>query len=502
MSAAKGQTMLILAGAIYASRGDSPRTMMLVRDGIVVAFDAEARALSASAEVFDFGDRTVLPGFCDSHIHLFSLIERAAGVDCREARSIDEMVQLLIRPEPGESWVRAAGYDHERFVDGRHPDRFDLDRAWQHRPVRVMHRTGHLAIVNSAGLRLIPPAVLERGHAGGFVEYSAEDGQPNGRLWEPGAWFSRGVLPPLSEAEITDGARSVSAGLLGLGITAIHEAGQRNNEAQWETYRGLVSRGDLDLGVLMMTSPDALIPKGNEELGAAKPPLKLGPVKLVLADDPDDLPSIEEFAGQITTAAKLGRGVAIHAVIAEAVAIAVEAAARTGIPGVRVEHAAEWPDRLFEIGRRAGIRVVTHPGWVRERGRRYLHAVEADRIGWIHRGRSFLDAKIGMWFGSDAPASEPDPFGSIETAVTRRAADGSFLNESEAMALKDAIRASIGGRAALDPGAPGGALVPGARADFILVDQDPFSVSPGAISDCRVVATFVGGREAWRRGRP
>jgi predicted amidohydrolase YtcJ len=196
-------------------------------------------------------------------------------------------------------------------------------------------------------------------------------------------------------------------------------------------------------------------------------------------------------------AAGAGRGVAIHAVIAAAVELAIRAAAR--VPGVRIEHAAELPARLLALAREAGVRMVTHPGWVRERAAKYLVSVDPGILPGLHRGRSLLDAGIPVWFGSDAPASEPHPFGAIETAVTRRALDGTLLNGSESIAVSQAIAASIGGRVALDTDAPGGTLEIGAKADFIVVDRDPFELDPAGLSNCRVMATYVGGVEMWRR---
>jgi predicted amidohydrolase YtcJ len=217
----------------------------------------------------------------------------------------------------------------------------------------------------------------------------------------------------------------------------------------------------------------------------------------VLPDDADELPSVEDFAAALRSASEGGRGVAIHAVVAGAVTLAVEATVLSGIQGVRVEHAAEIPRAILKTARQAKVRVVMHPGWVRERARRYLETTETAMLPDLHRGRSVLNAGIPVWFGSDAPASEPNPLGAIETAVTRRALDGTIFNPNEAMNVDEAIAASIGGRNALDTAAPGGALAPGARADFIVLDRDPFTVDPENLNGIQVLATYVDGEERW-----
>ena len=44
-----------------------------------------------------------------------------------------------------------------------------------------------------------------------------------------------------------------------------------------------------------------------------------------------------------------------------------------------------------------------------------------------------------------------------------------------------------------------GTLKPGRWADFILVDRDPFQVTPREMRDTRVIETYIGGRRAWSR---
>src|SRR5215813_902959 len=58
--------------------------------------------------------RTVLPGFIDPHLHLFSWASRFSGVDVSAARSLSEirarLASRLSSLSPGE-WLRGYGYD-------------------------------------------------------------------------------------------------------------------------------------------------------------------------------------------------------------------------------------------------------------------------------------------------------------------------------------------------------------------------------------------------------
>jgi len=47
-----------------------------------------------------------------------------------------------------------------------------------------------------------------------------------------------------------------------------------------------------------------------------------------------------------------------------------------------------------------------------------------------------------------------------------------------------------------------GRIAPGYLADLAVVDRDPFSVTPAALKDLRVVLTIVGGRTVYERPLP
>jgi predicted amidohydrolase YtcJ len=452
-----------------------PRSALLVDHGRVVGFHE-----AAGAATIRLPGAAVLPAFADAHLHLFPLIERAVGVDCRGITSLSALLARLATA-PGDGWVRATGYD----LGSQHPTRLDLD-AVTNRPVRLLHRTGHLAVMNSPALRAIPPAVWERGHQLGYVEYGP-DGEPTGRLWEPSVWLAGAVLPPLTDAEVERGLKVLATRLFALGITAVHDASPTNDAARLALWERLAP----PFRLLVLPGEQAV--RAGQPLVASPPNVLVGPTKVMLPDVREELPPLDELVERLRA---LGGSVAIHAVIHPAVRLAVEAVSAAGV-AARIEHAAEWPPDLFAPARAAGLTVVVHPGWVRERAARYRGEVDPLILPWLHRGRGFLAAGIPVLFGSDAPASEPDPLGALATAVTRRAADGTVLSPAEALPLWAALRASVGGRAALDPASNDGALRVGAAADFIVVDRDPFRVSPDDLATLRVLETYRGGVRVW-----
>lgn len=465
------QSDLFVSGGRIYDAGGLTHESILIRNGRVAGFDVPQPVGTSS---LDLAGATVLGGFCDSHIHLFAMIDRFAGLDCSSFIDRDSLL-AAIAAFPGTGWVRASGYDLGDF----NPTRHDLDRTGLHRPVRLVHRSGHLAVVNSAGLAAMPESVLAAGRENGLLDLD-DDGEPSGLLWEPGEWFSNAVLPPLSDDEIVAGLRQTEDVLLSHGIVAVHDASSTNNRARYDLWRRLRPRFRL------------LVLPGERHLsgfqGAEEDEwIRLGPVKVVLPDMESEIPDEAVF---VRRALVLQRPIAVHAVIHRAVRLAVNASRHIAL---RIEHGAEWPDDLLENS--AGITAVMHPGWVRERATRYLETVPPEVLPWLHRGASLVNAGVRVWFGSDYPASNIDPWGAIATAVTRRAADGTQFNLSEAMSIQAAITASTGGNVVFDYATSHRPLTRGSWADFQVLPEDPFYASN--LAGVRPSAVYLAGTLAW-----
>ena len=76
--------------------------------------------------------------------------------------------------------------------------------------------------------------------------------------------------------------------------------------------------------------------------------------------------------------------------------------------------------RLHDLG----VVVVTQPGFVLDRGDRYLREVAKDEHADPWRCDTLVEAGVGVSAGSDAPYGDPDPWRSIAAAVDRRARSG------------------------------------------------------------------------------
>jgi predicted amidohydrolase YtcJ len=114
-------------------------------------------------------------------------------------------------------------------------------------------------------------------------------------------------------------------------------------------------------------------------------------------------------------------------------------------------------------------------------------------FGGLHRAGARLVA------GSDWPVSTPDPLAAIHVAVNRTQHDGdgrarteAFLPE-QALSLATAFAAYTSGSAWVNHRDDAGRVRPGATADLVVLDRDPFAGPADEIGTAVVRSTWVGG---------
>jgi predicted amidohydrolase YtcJ len=256
-------------------------------------------------------------------------------------------------------------------------------------------------------------------------------------------------------------------------------------------------------GLLAAARRDGRLPQrvavtgGPGLAGVAVPPeLAQGPVKVVVEDHA--LPTPEELVTAFTAARRAGRPVAVHCVTRAALVLALVAWAEVGsVAGDRIEHGAVIPVELFEEISAFGLTVVTQPGFVHERGDRYLEEVEPDDRPHLYRCGSLLATGIAVAGSTDAPFGPADPWLAMRTAIDRTTAAGRPLGHGEAVTPRVALASFLAPLAT--PGGPSRTVRVGAPGDLVLLDRS-LDAALGEPSASHVRATWIGGMVMHRRG--
>jgi predicted amidohydrolase YtcJ len=120
-----------------------------------------------------------------------------------------------------------------------------------------------------------------------------------------------------------------------------------------------------------------------------------------------------------------------------------------------------------------------------------------DRLEGAYPWRSVLSVGGRLAFGSDAPVEPADPWAGIAAAISRMDADGQPFGgwfPQQTVSREQAL-AGFTADAAFAGFAEGrfGRLIPGERADFVLVDRDPLLAAPGDIRSTQINQVWIGG---------
>ena len=489
-----------------------------------VGSDEEVRSAARDGRMIDCQGLTLLPGFIDAHCHLLGLARSFRDLDCGpQAVTSISGLQALVRGRAkitaSGQWLRGHGYDDLSLAEERHPNRWDLDEATPDHPVWLDHRSGHAAVLNSLAMRLAGIHRDTPDPTHGVIHRDPATGEPSGVLLEMAGFLRERLGNLRSASELEDGVRDASRRLLSYGVTSIHDAGANNGPERWRTFARLQASGSLPLNVTMFVGAGRLDDfSGDKQSYAIGRRLRMGHLKVMLTATTGALtPAVEELTELVGRAHGAGFAVAIHAVEEEAVAAAAavlgkarsgpsaQARPASGMPRDRIEHCAECPPELLEAVRQCAAAVVTQPGFIYWNGPQYRKRVAQRLQPHLYPAGALLRSGITVAFGSDAPVIDPNPWPGIYSAVTRLAHDGKPLTEDtgedQTVTVEEALRmytlaaAEAGGAATEE-----GSIIPGKRADLVLLNADPIAVAPERLKNIRPVLTIVEGKVVWEAG--
>ncbi|MBE9375779.1 amidohydrolase [Saccharopolyspora sp. HNM0983] len=493
-----------------------------------------------NAELVDFGNATIVPGFNDAHQHPTMTAGNMRGVDLSHATSHAQVASLLserISSSATGEWVVGTRYDHAKSGDITPLSRDDLDELTGQHPVLLINIGAHWGVVNSAGLHAAGLTEASQDPPGGELVRDA-DGRLTGIVHEQALFdvaypaLSRGnpAIPPQDQeaalAQLIETLRALNA----LGITSVGDAmvGPVELGLLQEAHR----RGLLTVRVnALLTYPhvDALRRTGlRTDFGDRW--LRIGGIKAFadgavaggtcLVDEPFEgtedhgiqtLP-VEELDELVELVHRSGNRLAIHANGDRAIRMVLDSieSARQKHPDVQVQHRIEHctvvDDDIVDRLRRSGTIAVPFGSYVDFHGDKLLAYYGADRLERMFAHRKLLDSGVPVAGSSDFPCGPVEPLRALRSCITRRSgsgkSDGQVLGGSQRITPVEALALYTTGSAhASGEDDCKGRIWPGFLADFAVLNGDPLTVDPIALPDLDVRQTWVGGEPVWHLGQ-
>jgi len=530
---AGGSSMAVQRAAGMAVRGDKL---------IAVGSESDVMKLKGpQTKVVDLEGRFVMPGFNDAHMHMTEAGFKKLTVDLTGTRSLQEFQERIrkhLQTVASHDWITGSGWDETLWPGSHLPTRGDIDEVTNDHPVFLVRIDGHVAVANTAALKVAQVSPATKNPQGGEIARDAS-GEATGILREMAQSVVASLIPPPSPEQHRQAIEAALRDIARSGVTSAQDFSGDDGEssrANFKILEELEREGKLTVRIsewLPFNEPVESLKQMRDSHPQTDPMLHTGMLKAFMdgslgshtsamlapfTDDPKNsgLPQYEqsklnEMAKERVEARfQLG----FHAIGDKAVEMALDAFAEAekaaqanGVKAqdgsdnfrLRVEHAQVTNPRQVERFRELNVIASMQPSHVLTDMHWAMSRLGPQRAAHSYAWAEFENHGVKLAFGTDYPVEPVAPFRGLYAAVTRKSEDGKqeYYPEQK-LTIQQALAAYTTGSAYAEfAEKQKGTLAPGMLADFVVLDRDLTEIPPAQILGTRVLRTVVGGKTVY-----
>lgn len=490
-------------------------------------------------KIVECGDRLIMPGIIDAHMHFFDGIFQNSKFMCRDlfaCKSAAECVSAISRfaeSHPEYERIVGMGWFIPLWDDKTPPDKHMLDAVESHKPMYLMCADGHSFWLNSKAMEecdIDPDRDLL------FGEFEKDEhGEANGVMHELDACAAPAIysqqIPADDRLELI---KNFASNLAEFGITGTTDMAILPEPIpitdDVKAVAALDKNGEFNLRLNLYPSLGsdesfAIAKEYRKKFNSDK--LRIAGLKAfvdgvhgshtaLLLDPYLDLPGYkgesfyphEHYVHLVEAANKNGFGIKLHCCGEGAVHWALDAYEHSHLAdadtNVRnsIEHVETFRPKDLERFSKYNITAAMQPLHLMYEGNILYTILGPERAKYEYAVNTLLDCGINVAFSSDYPVADFNPMKNIYFATTRCDVNGSPIENdiSEAVTMAQALKAYTAGSAyCLNMDDRLGTLESGKLADITVLEKNLFTSSPVEILNTRADLTMVDGVISYNR---
>lgn len=481
--------------------------------------------IQPTTQVIDAKGKTLMPGFNDSHIHIWKVGNlKTFMLDVRGVQSKEALLQSLLdyhQQNPQLQWITARGFNEVAWEDKALPTKNDLDKVSTTKPIYLIRTCAHIAVCNTFALQIAGIDRNTKSPDGGTVQVDAA-GEPTGILNETALGLVANKIPPYSVEDLKIMIRACREEMYRYGITAATDPAA--DPLLIKAYKEMDAAGELGfrLNILPIILPDGSNTPYPVPEKYSSDFMQLNTVKF-FADgglsgktsalkrhykNSDEQGVLRLDKNQYLELSRQcmvkGLGVATHAIGDAAIEMVLDVYQQLNkqFPSLikRIEHLGLPEKTHLETMQVNNIACSMQTIFLDELGKNFIQYLDDAYLQQCYPVQAVLQHHILMALSSDAPVVKNfNPLKGIMAALTRRTKEGETIATKESISIYEALKAYTHNAALIGGENRFGSLQKGQLADFILLDKNPLDTPADQMNTINVLQTWIDGREVWRK---
>ena len=512
------------------------------KDGVIMALGSDEEIVSLAekrgAEICSLQQKTVLPSFTDSHMHLLEYAQQDSMVHLETARAFEDVTAMLEKRLPwakeNEKWICGVGFNQDDWEKKVMPTRKDLDAVSEEIPITIRRACLHVSVCHTKALEMmglmdgIPEEEREN-----FDLY--EDGTPNGIIREMSQLRISSAVPALKKEEIKELIVHGCTKLAEKGITEVqtddfHSLPEEHGETIMEAYTELAEEGRLPIRVYeqcYLTDEEGLeqFLAAGHYTGETHGNFTIGPLKVVMdgslgshsaylrkeyVNDPGQhgiaYYSDEELYGYLKKGHDAGMQIAIHCIGDAALESALNALEKVQWENPRTDcrhgivHCQIMDDRQTERFRKMNMIGYVQPIFLKCDMNIVDDCVGSEMASQSYNWRKFIDLGVHLSGGSDSPVESFDVMHNLQYAVSRKNFEtGKSWYPENAVTLDEAINMFTfeGAYASFGENVRGTICV-GKEANMVVLDRNIYETPQEDLDKIEILETIYKGKTIYK----